>query len=125
MKTGDSERGREAKGWLRKTFPNGFKQTIKDDYMLSLFESEKGSFDNLKKANRKFDVVFMGMQMRFIIWIVLILISIIMFIYFRYKDVPWIISFVASIVLTYMVKYALELNAYFLLRKFEERKNKK
>lgn len=96
------------------------KRIVKDEYMLNLFESNQGSFNNLKKANNKFDVIFMGIQMKVIIWIVLIAISIIMFVYFRYKDVVWWLSITASLLLTLLLKYSLELHAYFLLKKSKE-----
>lgn len=113
----ESKRSRfnELRGFLK-----GIRQRIKDDYMLILFESKQGSFDNLKKANSSFDRVFMSIQMRIIIWLVVIALSIVMFFYMRYQGVHVLVSMPISLLLMFLVKKSLDLMAYALILKKKE-----
>lgn len=86
-----------------------FKRTVKDEYMLSLFESEDGSLENLKKANGLFDNVFLSIQMRLIIWIVGVAIGILLYYYFRFVGLSFWIALPLSFLLSYMVKKSLQL----------------
>lgn len=104
-------------------FLKGIKQRIKDDYMLILFESKQGSLDNLRRANKSFDRIFMSIQMRVIIWLVVIALSIMMFFYMRYQGLHILISMPISLLLMFLVKKSLDLMAYALiLKKKEEEK---
>lgn len=87
----------------------GMKRIVKDEYMLSLYESNQGSLENLKKANGIFDVIFISIQMRLIIWIAGVAIGILLYFYFRYRGLSFWFAFPLSFLLSYLVKKSLQL----------------
>lgn len=99
-----------------------FKRTVKDEYMLNLFESEDGSLETLKKANWAFDNVFLSIQMRLIMWIVSVAIGILLYYYFRFMGLSIWMTLSLSILLSYMIKKSLQLLGIALLTRAASKK---
>ena len=80
------------------------KRKVKDELMLALFNSELGSFSNMKRASNKFDDVYITIQMRLIIWLLSLTFSVLLFIYFRYLEISLWVSIPLTFICIYILK---------------------
>lgn len=96
---------------------NSLKRIVKDDYMLNVYENGDASIENLQRSGKKFDNVFLNIQMKMIIIIAGLAIGFILYYYFRFKGLHFLIAFPLTLLLSYLFKRSLELLAIALIRR--------
>lgn len=100
---------------------NKIKQKIKDEVMLYEYHA-RGDLTSMKAQSRRFDKLFLSIQLKIVIFLVAIGISILSFLYFRTFDINLYYSIPMTLILIYLIKVVLSAIAKALIKLSESEK---
>lgn len=94
---------------------NKFKRKIKDEVMLYEYHA-RGDLESMKKQSKRFDRIFLSLQIRIIILVVSIAISVSSFVYLTTINISLYYSIPLTLLLIYLVKTVLSAVAKVLIK---------